>query len=219
MIEPSKLASLPFFQGISPEDMTKLLEELDAREVFYEKGSFLVHAGDKITAAGLVLSGEVHILREDFWGCRALVAQIPPGAFFGETYALLDTAAEVSVLAAADTTVLYLSLNRILAPTGQTNPLFALLSRRLLQIFAGRNLTLTRKIAHVTCRSTREKLLSFLSSCAQDSGSAVFSIPFDRQQLADYLAVERSAMSAELSRMKKDGLLDYHKNHFRLFTK
>ena len=86
-------------------------------------------------------------------------------------------------------------------------------------IFAGRNLTLTRKIAHVTCRSTREKLLSFLSSCAQDSGSAVFSIPFDRQQLADYLAVERSAMSAELSRMKKDGLLDYHKNHFRLFTK
>lgn len=64
-MEPSKLASLPFFQGISPEDMTKLLEELDAREVFYEKGSFLVHTGDKITAAGLVLSGEVHILRED----------------------------------------------------------------------------------------------------------------------------------------------------------
>ena len=197
-MEPSKLASLPFFQGISPEDVTKLLGELDAREVFYEKGSFLVHAGDKIPAAGLILSGEVHILREDFWGSRALVAQIPPGAFFGETYALLDTAAEVSVQAAS---------------------LFALLSRRLLQIFAGRNLTLTRKIAHVTCRSTREKLLSFLSSCAQDSGSAVFSIPFDRQQLADYLAVERSAMSAELSRMKKDGLLDYHKNHFRLFTK
>ena len=211
-MEPSKLASLPFFQGISPEDVTKLLGELDAREVFYEKGSFLVHAGDKIPAAGLILSGEVHILREDFWGSRALVAQIPPGAFFGETYALLDTAAEVSVQAASDTSVLYLSLNRILAPTGQQNPLFALLSRRLLQIFAG-------KIAHVTCRSTREKLLSFLSSCAQDSGSAVFSIPFDRQQLADYLAVERSAMSAELSRMKKDGLLDYHKNHFRLFTK
>ena len=174
-MEPSKLASLPFFQGISPEDVTKLLGEMDAREVFYEKGSFLVHAGDKIPAAGLILSGEVHILREDFWGSRALVAQIPPGAFFGETYALLDTAAEVSVQAASDTSVLYLSLNRILAPTGQQNPLFALLSRRLLQIFAGRNLTLTRKIAHVTCRSTREKLLSFLSSCAQDSGSAVFS--------------------------------------------
>ena len=108
-MEPSKLASLPFFQGISPEDVTKLLGELDAREVFYEKGSFLVHAGDKIPAAGLILSGEVHILREDFWGSRALVAQIPPGAFFGETYALLDTAAEVSVQAASDTSVLYLS--------------------------------------------------------------------------------------------------------------
>lgn len=219
MTEPSKLASLPFFQGISPEDMTKLLGELDAREVFYEKGSFLVHTGDKITAAGLILSGEVHILREDFWGSRALVAQIPSGAFFGETYALLDTAAEVSVQAASDTSVLYLSLHRVLTSAGGQNPHFTLLSRRLLQIFAGRNLTLTRKIAHVTCRSTREKLLSFLSSCAQESGSAVFSIPFDRQQLADYLAVERSAMSAELSRMKKDRLLDYHKNHFRLFTK
>lgn len=218
-MESSQLASLPFFQGISQENLEKLLQELDARQVFYEKGNFLVHTGDKIPAAGLVLSGEVHILREDFWGSRALVAQIPTGAFFGETYALLDTAAEVSVQAAADTQVLYLSLNRMLTPSAQQNPLFTLLSRRLLQSFAGRNLTLTRKIAHVTCRSTREKLLSFLSSCAQESRSAVFSIPFDRQQLADYLAVERSAMSAELSRMKKDGLLDYHKNHFRLFTK
>lgn len=218
-MESSQLASLPFFQDISQEDLEKLLQELDARQVFYEKGNFLVHTGDKIPAAGLVLSGEVHILREDFWGSRALVAQIPTGAFFGETYALLDTAAEVSVQASADTHVLYLSLKRMLTPSAQQNPLFTLLSRRLLQSFAGRNLTLTRKIAHVTCRSTREKLLSFLSSCAQESGSAVFSIPFDRQQLADYLAVERSAMSAELSRMKKDGLLDYHKNHFRLFTK
>lgn len=218
-MEPSKLASLPFFQGIPQDTLPQLLTELNAREATYEKGSFLVHTGDKIPAAGLILSGEVHILREDFWGSRALVAQIPAGAFFGETYALLDTAAEVSVQAAADTRVLYLSLNRIMAPTERQNPLFALLSRRLLQIFAGRNLTLTRKIAHVTCRSTREKLLSFLSSCAQESGGAVFSIPFDRQQLADYLAVERSAMSAELSRMKKDGLLDYHKNHFRLLTK
>ena len=112
--------------------------------------------------------------------------------------------------------MLYLSLNRILAPTGQQNPLFALLSRRLLQIFAGRNLTLTRKIAHVTCRSTREKLLSFLSSCAQDSGSAVFSIPFDRQQLADYLCVERSAMSAVLSKLREEGVLEVERNRFRL---
>ena len=171
-MEPSKLASLPFFQGISPKDVTKLLGELDAREVFYEKGSFLVHAGDKIPAAGLILSGEVHILREDFWGSRALVAQIPPGAFFGETYALLDTAAEVSVQAASDTSVLYLSLNRILAPTGQQNPLFALLSRRLLQIFAGRNLTLTRKIAHVTCRSTRARSSSLAARSKSSSSGA-----------------------------------------------
>ena len=80
-MEPSKLASLPVFQGISPEDMTKLLEELDAREVFYEKGSFLVHTGDKITAAGLILSGEVHILREDFWAA-GIGGTNPTGSLF-----------------------------------------------------------------------------------------------------------------------------------------
>ena len=115
------------------------------------------------------------------------------------------------------TIVCYLDLRQILQPQAMQHPALCMIACRLLQSFANRNLTLTRKIAHITCRSTRDKLLSYLSSCAQDAGSAIFSIPFDRQQLADYLSVERSAMSAELSRMKKDGLIDYHKNQFRLF--
>lgn len=212
------MANLPFFQDIPEEELEKILLFLSAGEISYKKGAYLLHTGDFIEAAGCILSGEVHILREDFWGNRAILAQIPTGSLFGETYALLQKKAEVTVQAAADTTVLYLHLHRILTPKSLQNPYLALLAKRFLLSFAERNITLTEKISHITCRTTREKLLSYLSSQAQKSGNAVFSIPFNRQQLADYLAVERSAMSAELSRMKKDGILDYHKNHFRLFT-
>ena len=121
--------------------------------------------------------------------------------------------------ATTNTMVLYLHLQKLLTPQAMQNPTFTLLAHRFLQSFAQRNLTLTRKIAHITCRTTREKLLSFLSLQAHDAGNAIFSIPFNRQQLADYLAIDRSAMSAELSRMKKEGLLDYHKNQFRLLER
>lgn len=210
----SFLSTLPLLQGIAPDALPDVLQALSARKVSYQKGEYLLHSQDIVTAAGLVLQGQVLVLREDFWGNRAILTQISAGYLFGETYAMLQLPAEVSVEAAEDTTVLYLNLQALL--TAQSPDLIAL-SHRLMQSFARRNLTLTRKIAHVTCRTTREKLLSYLSAQANDAGGAVFSIPFNRQQLADYLAVERSAMCAELSRMKQDGLLDYHKNHFRLF--
>lgn len=216
-IDWSEISTLPLFQNIPVAPLQEVLEQIWIGNVRYDKGSFLVHTGNQIPAAGWLLEGEVHILREDFWGNRTLVARISKGAMFGETYALLQTPAEVSVQAAAPTIVCYLDLRQILQPQAMQHPALCMIACRLLQSFANRNLTLTRKIAHITCRSTRDKLLSYLSSCAQDAGSAIFSIPFDRQQLADYLSVERSAMSAELSRMKKDGLIDYHKNQFRLF--
>ena len=210
----SFLYSLPLFQGIAPDALPKVLQALSAHQVSYQKGEYLLHNQDIVAAAGLVLQGKVLVLREDFWGNRAILTQISAGYLFGETYAMLHLPAEVSVEAAEDTTVLYLNLQTLLTTQ---EPALITISHRLMQSFARRNLTLTRKIAHVTCHTTREKLLSYLSAQANDAKDAVFSIPFNRQQLADYLAVERSAMCAELSRMKQDGLLDYHKNHFRLF--
>ncbi len=207
------LAELPFFQGLSKEAVEKIVDSLSVGQMEYHKGQFLLQAGETVRAAGLVLSGEVHILREDFWGNRSLVTDIPQGYLFAETYAMLQMPAEMSVQAVCDTKVLYLQVHRIV---NAEDPILVQFSHRLMQNFARRNLTLTRKITHITGRTTREKLLSYLSLQAQEAGSAMFSIPFNRQQLADYLAVERSAMSAELSRMKKDGLIDYHKNRFRL---
>lgn len=211
------LAALPFFQGIAENDLQQILDTIHGGVMQYEKNAFLIHVGQTVPAAGLILSGTAHILREDFWGNRTIVAEIPKGALFAETYAFLNAPAEVNVQAASDMEVLYLHLQKLLTPDAMQNPTFTLLAHRFLQSFAQRNLTLTRKIAHITCRTTREKLLSFLSLYAQEAGNPFFSIPFNRQQLADYLAIDRSAMCAELSRMKQDGLLDYHKNQFRLF--
>lgn len=208
------LAELPFFQGLAEGEVEKIVDCLSVAQTQYPKGAFLLHAGETVQQAGLVLSGAVHILREDFWGNRSLMTEIPAGFLFAETYAILQIPAEMSVQAVCDTTVLYLQLHRILE---SEDPVLIRFSHRLMQNFAKRNLTLTRKITHITGRTTREKLLSYLSLQAQEAGKAIFSIPFNRQQLADYLAVERSAMSAELSRMKKDGLLEYHKNQFHLF--
>ncbi len=218
-MELSLLAALPFFQGIAEQDLQQIFDTIHGGTITYEKNAFLIHSGQTVPAAGLILSGSVHILREDFWGNRAIVAQISKGALFAETYAFLNAPAEVSVQATTNTMVLYLHLQKLLTPQAMQNPTFTLLAHRFLQSFAQRNLTLTRKIAHITCRTTREKLLSFLSLQAHDAGNAIFSIPFNRQQLADYLAIDRSAMSAELSRMKKEGLLDYHKNQFRLLER
>ena len=83
-------------------------------------------------------------------------------------------------------------------------------------MLAGRNLALTRKMGHMARRTTRDKVLSFLSAQALRAGGPAFDIPLDRQQLADYLAVDRSALSAVLSRLRDEGVLEFHKNHFRL---
>ena len=188
------MTSSPLFRDIAPADLASLLDCLDARERAYEKGVWLLRRGEWTDRLGLVLSGTVHILREDFWGSRSIVGLAGPGEIFAESYALAGEPLEVSVLAASDARV----------------------TRNLTALLAEKNLTLTRKMRHMARRTTREKLLSYLSAQALRSGGPEFDIPMDRQQLADYLAVDRSAMSAALGKLRDEGVLEFRKNHFRL---
>ena len=203
------MTSSPLFRDIAPADLASLLDCLDARERAYEKGAWLLRRGERTDRLGLVLSGTVHILREDFWGSRSIVGLAGPGEIFAESYALAGEPLEVSVLAASDARVLFLRVETALTGCGQ-------LTRNLTALLAEKNLTLTRKMRHMARRTTREKLLSYLSAQALRSGGPEFDIPMDRQQLADYLAVDRSAMSAVLGKLRDEGVLEFRKNHFRL---
>lgn len=209
------LAASPLFRGIPAEDLPTLLARADARERRCRKGEWLLRLGERTERLGLVCSGVVHIVREDFWGGRDIVGLAEAGDVFAEVYALSGEPLEVSVLAAADVTALTLEIGPLLAVRGDA-PAEGRLAANLLSLLAGKNLQLTRKMRHMSRRTTREKLLSYLSAQALRAEGPEFDIPLDRQQLADFLAVDRSAMSAALGKLRDEGVLEFRKNHFRL---
>ncbi len=211
------LRTSPLFAGIDDRELTGMLTCLDARRETCPKGAFVLRAGDRVEAVGLLLAGSVLVLQEDFWGNRNLIARLMPGQLFAESFACAPGATlSVSALADAPCTVLWLDVRRILTTCPAACAHHSRLIRNLLSDLAGKNLLFNEKLTHMAQRTTREKLLSYLSAQAQKQGGPTFTIPFDRQQLADYLAVERSAMSAELGRLRDEGVLDFTRSRFTL---
>lgn len=210
------LQSSPLFLEMKEEEISAVLACLSAVERTYQKGEYIFENGQRIDSIGLVLAGSVHILRDDFWGSRTIIGKAEEGDLFGEAYACSFTEKlEVDAAAAEDCRILFLDVGRVLTSCGKVCKFQGRLIKNLLSVLAQKNLMLTRKMAHTAQRTTREKLLSYLSSEAKGRGSSTFEIPFNRQQLADYLCVDRSAMSGELSKLKAEGLLDYKKNRFQ----
>lgn len=210
------IAGFPLFRGLSRGELSHALRRLSPAVSEYQKGSFFLHEGDRVTALWMVLSGAVSVIKEDFWGNRNILTRLEPGDLFAETYACAGKPLQVSVLADADGRALRLEVARLLSPAGPAQGVQELLVRNLLSVLAEKNLMLNEKLTHVTQRSTRAKLLSFLSAEARRQGSPSFSIGLNRQGLADYLSVDRSAMSSELGRMRREGLLAYERNRFAL---
>ncbi|SCJ78460.1 transcriptional activator FtrB [uncultured Clostridium sp.] len=210
-------AHSPLLNGIAPEDYKKLLACLDAHTKHFPRGGYILHAGDPPLQVGMILSGSAHIMKEDFWGNRAILADVQPGELFGEAFACASASLlEVSAVATESSDILFFNPQNLLSPCPSACGFHTRLIRNLVGILAQKNVALTQKLEHLSRRSTREKLLSFLSACALRQGAARFTIPFNRQELADYLFVDRSAMSAELSKLRSEGLIAYHKNQFQL---
>lgn len=207
----------PLFRGIGPEELEALLGCVEASRRRYGKGETVLRRGERTARLGLVLSGTVHIVKEDFWGSRTIVGLAGPGDVFAESYACMAAEPlEVTVVAAEETDVLFLNAHRALSGCERACGFHARLTGNLVELLAGKNLALTRKMGHMARRTTRDKLLSYLSAAALAAGAPEFDIPLDRQQLADYLAVERSAMSAALGKLRDEGVLTFRKNHFHL---
>ena len=213
----SLIKTSPLFRGVDEADVLPLLNHLKVRKKAYQKGEFLFYSGDAVSYIGLVLEGSVHIIQEDYWGNRNILSQIPEGFFFGEAFACLpDSPATVDVVAAADTVIMQIYVGNVLHAGQVLTPAQAHFMSNLLALMSAKNRLLTEKIRYLTQRSTHQKIMLYLSDLARKKGRATFTLPFNRQQMADFLSVDRSALSAELSKMKKEGLVDYHKDKFTL---
>lgn len=211
------LSNTPLFRGASTEEIRTMLSCLQAETKAFPRGGVIYHAGDVVHSLGLVLCGRVSIENNDVWGNKSILDHVQAGQVFAETYACIpDEPLMISVVAAEAAQILFLNVNKVLHVCGSSCSFHHKLIQNLLSISAQKNLNLSRRIFHTSSKSIRGRLLSYLSYQAIQHGSREFTIPFNRQQLADYLSVDRSALSSELGKMQRDGLIRVNRSHFSL---
>lgn len=211
------LGQCPLFDGVSGDEMEALLGCMGARERRYAKGETILAEGEKAGAIGIVLSGRAQVIREDYYGNRSIMTRLAAGDMFAEAFALSGVEhMPVSVVALEDAGVLLIDAGRIVHTCDRSCGFHSRMIYNLMRILAKKNLLCNQKIEITSKRSTREKLMTYLMMQAKKAGSSSFVIPYDRQELADYLEVERSGLSMEISRLRKEGVLLSEKNRFTL---
>ena len=211
------LEQCPLFDGIRTEEIQALMSCLGGRKLEAAKGQTIFHEGDAATHVGIVLRGAVLTVREDYYGNRSIMAHIGPAQMFGESYACADIPAlPISVVADEDSQVLLIDCRRITVGCSNACSFHSRIIFNMLRLVANKNLVFDQKIQVTSKRSTREKLMTYLLGQAKQQGRDEFTIPYDRQELADYLEVDRSGLSAEISKLRREGVLESEKNRFRL---
>lgn len=211
------LTKSSLFHKIDPKDIPLLLECLSARIKQYAKNEMIFMAGEEARSVGIICSGNVRIINEDFFGNRIILANLGEGELFGEAFACSKTEKlPVSAIAVTAGTIMFIDYRKIIHTCSSSCVFHSKLIENMLFVLAEKNIMLNRKVQVLSKRTTREKLIAYLSFCAQKSGKRSFTIPFNRQELADYLCVDRSAMSSELGRLRDEGVLRFDKNRFEL---
>jgi len=210
------LKSVGLFKNIEDTDLETMLKCLNAEIKIVKKNEVILLAGEKPNYVGIVLSGQIHIIRENLDGKSSLMAAITAGDFFAEALCCANvTESPVTILAGENTTVILLKFDRILHICSRSCAFHQKLIENMLNLLANKNLFLQSRMEIMAIKSIRSKVLRYLESFVPKQGR-IITIPFNREELADYLCVERSALSHELSKMKKDGLIDYKKNRFTI---
>lgn len=216
----SFLTDTNLFRGIREEEIRTMLVCLGAREKKYGKNEIIYRTGDVVSEIGLVEEGSVNIVMNSYWGNSIIIGHVEKGKIFAENYASIPGEELIcDVVAPEDCEILFLDFAKFSTTCSSACTFHQRVIQNLLRISALKNLGMSRRMLHTAPKSMRERILSYLSEQAVVNGSTSFNIPFNREQLAEYLGVDRSALSAELSRMQKDGLIRYQKNHFELQEK
>jgi len=214
------LQKSPLFYDFDEADIKKLCSCLTAREKIAAKDTFVIRAGDEVRYVYLILSGSMYIYDEDYWGNRSIIEKMGEYTLFGEAYALASREKHlVSVAAAEDSVVLEIDPEKLFKTCTKRCECHGSLIKNVADILSEKIIRMTEKLGFISQRTMREKILSYLSHFAVRQRSGSFDIPYSRQQLADYLCVDRSALSHELSRLQKAGVIRYNKNRFELLKR
>ncbi len=212
------LKQVAIFQNVSDESILHMLKCLESYEQVYTKNDILLLAGDKVSSVGIILSGSAQIVKEDIMGNRNIVYEIGTADMFGEAFACAKLAkSPVTVLTTTGCTVMYIGFSRIVTTCSSSCSFHTKLIENMLSLIAQKNIFLNSKIEILSQRSTREKLMAYFYMQVQRTGKSKFRIPFSRDELADFLCVNRSALSRELSKMKQENILDFDKNEFEVY--
>jgi len=213
------LKNTQMFSGVNEEEISSMLGCLNATLKRYEKGSYIFRQGEHISSIAVLVKGKLHVQQDDYWGNSNIMSAIEAGEIFGEAFAAPDSGAMLNnIIAVENSTVIFADAKRIITTCSSACRFHSMVVQNLFFAISDKNRCLVRKLGHMSKRSTREKLMSYLSEEAKRQSSATFTIPFNRQQLADFLSVDRSAMSSELCKMRDDGLLTFNKNRFSLIS-
>ena len=205
------------FAGIGEDEIESLLSCLGARLCEYQKGEYVLRQGEHISDIMILAEGNLHIQKDDYWGNRSILGQISAGEMFGEAYASPQSDAMLNdVVAVENSKVIFFDVKRILTTCSTACRFHSMVVKNMFFAICEKNRNLVQKLGHMSRRTTREKLISYLSEEAKKQNRSRFAIPFNRQQLADFLSVDRSAMSNELCKMRDEGLLEFEKNQFVL---
>ncbi len=205
------------FSGVGDEEIGAMLSCLGARLLAYRKGAYVLREGEHLSDILVLTEGSLHIRRDDYWGNRSILGQIGVGEIFGEAYVAPESGTLLNdVVAVEDSSVFFFDVKRVISTCPSACRFHTMVVQNLFFAISEKNRGLVQKLDYMSRRTTREKLISYLSEEAKRQNSPYITIPFNRQQLADYLSVDRSAMSNELCRMRDDGLLEFEKNHFKL---
>ena len=215
MLHHPMILQCPLFQGLPPDALDYALSYFEAHVKAYEKGDFLHQVSFPLERFGLVLSGTIQVSMDDMDGHHIIMNNVSAGGLFGEAYCFLGTDAPIYICAVTEAEVLWMRPTRVKAPRIPLQERDQMLANRFVAALASRTLSLNQRIQILSRRTLREKLITFLSQYATAKGDT-FTVPFDRASMANFLGADRSALSRELSHLRKEGVLDYHRNQFRI---